>query len=125
MKQEYPTPRWDIFIQQNASWNSGLIILEYDNTSGSVPVDLSGYIFSGSVRRNFSDKNAILYFRPSGSINSPSGSFAFELYASDTKNINNTNQTITAVWDAYLIKNTESLRVFEGFAYLVPAATKL
>ena len=105
----------NISIEQGITFELNLSF----QSSGSVPIDLTGRTLTSQLRTNFGDSKVLAEMRITGSLDA-SGSFGIFLNPTDTLAITVGNH----VWDLVTSTSESATRWLEGNAIVRPVVSK-
>lgn len=106
---------YNITIEQGSDFSLPVTLL----TSGSVPMNLTGYQAKAEIRRAYNSPQVVAELSPSGSMDT-SGQFSLVLTPAQTGAL----PVLVGVWDLIIYSGTDTLRLLSGSATISPQVTK-
>ena len=119
MSQCVYTNVYDLCIQQNASYDNGLYILQDDAIT---PVNITSWSFTGSIKENYTDTVPVLYFTTSV-ISVASASLRLMLGAEDTWKLTGSRYVYDLISYNPTINPPETLRLMQGKVHVKSGVT--
>jgi len=120
-----PAANYNLTIEQGATFSLPLQFLQSD---GVTPVNLTGYTFAAKLRLSASDPNVLATFTTT--VTPLTGSVVLSLTATETAGLTvepsgtAVRKITTAAWDLEMTVGSTKYRVMQGIAKISPEVTK-
>ena len=112
-------PVFNIEINQNATFKMSLQL----TSTGSIPLDITSWSFSGSVKQNYTDADPPLVFFTASIIDVPNAVVEFSLTPYQTERLSESNYYYDFIGTNYSTTPDEVYRILEGKVKVYPGVT--
>ncbi len=115
---------YHLYIDQGASYSKSIFVVDEFNN----PIDLTGYIVRGQIRKSAADSSIALNLNPT-IVSAAAGKISFALLGTQTALLetagSNYQEVTVYVWDIEIESASGVVtRLLNGFVYVSPEVTK-